>query len=68
MVTCHDFSGPLAEEAMYGVCFVVDEVVVRLLSLTPTTASEDQGSEWLTSRLGTMSGQAMSCCKVNKRT
>lgn len=64
--------GPVAEEQMYGVGFVVEEVALLLhprdfggLSGAPATPlSTEDLDTWLTVRLGSVTGQVMSLSKV----
>jgi len=73
-----DDTGPIAEEQMYGVGFVVEEVALLLKprelgaerveeggALTTSLSTEDLDA-WLTARLGSVTGQVMSSSKVGK--
>ena len=72
-------SGPLAEEQMYGVAFAVEEVALLLKRREFCAEGEEEEEEgkgaippltrkdldvWLTARLGSITGQVMSSCKV----
>jgi hypothetical protein len=72
-------SGPLAEEQLYGVCFVLDSVSLLLREgqrpvefnapaegTQPPSEEEKEKAlgDWLMSRLGFLTGQVMSTCKV----
>lgn len=74
-------TGPLAEEQMYGVAFVVEEVDLLLKpreflrgagadvheegrEALPPPLSRDDLEAWFTARLGSITGQVMSSCKV----
>jgi hypothetical protein len=78
-LTLLPLSGPLAEEQLYGVAFAVEEVALLLkrrefgageleeeevgIGAVPPLTREDL-DVWLTARLGSITGQVMSSCKV----